>query len=48
MWEEPLEPLKLVGPLDGQPTPGIRSYPVHLLGNLVNLQTLSVRLNPKP
>ena len=45
MWEEPEDPLKLVGPNDGQPTPGIKTYPVHLLGNLVNLQTLSVRHN---
>ena len=44
VWEEPDDPLALVGPMDGQPTPGIRQYPVHLLGNLVNLQTLSVRL----
>jgi len=45
VWEEPEDPLKLVGPNDGQPTPGIKTYPVHLLGNLVNLQTLSVRHN---
>jgi len=45
VWEEPQDPLALVGPLDGQPTPGIREYPVHLLGNLINLQFLSVRHN---
>jgi len=45
VWEEPEKPLQLVGPMDGQPTPSIKQYPVHLLGNLINLQTLSVRHN---
>ena len=45
MRVQPEDPMKPVGPMDGLATPGIPEYPVHLLGNLVNLQMLSVRNN---